>query len=174
MHTSDEEKENALLRDENIGESDAASVEAHASDSSAAPCADINGQISKQCQMLSRPAHTLINTSMCVLCYTIEEFRGEAGGKPRRDNSGHQLCEACGIRLDKVKYTFPSGAGRRCHPRCKPKKGPDHAAAAPPLEPAVAPVQSMKKRKETPAEGTVAQTLASGADRRIYITCVAY
>jgi hypothetical protein len=42
------------------------------------------------------------------------------GGVARYDAAGvNQLCEHCGIRLNRIKHTRAHGPGRVCHPRCK-------------------------------------------------------
>ena len=65
------------------------------------------------------------------------------------DASGlNQLCELCGRRLTKVKYTHPHAPGAACHPRCKPRNRAVHADAV--KEPSA--VRPLKRAKSDPGE----------------------
>ena len=65
---------------------------------------------------------TLINAPfMCASLCVGAPSAGECL-KARVNDYGQQLCEICGIRLNKVKHHRPHGAGRVCHPQCKPNK----------------------------------------------------
>ena len=90
----------------------------------------------------------LIDAPMCgAYCCAGAPLAG-AGLEPRVNEYGQQLCELCGARLNRVKHHRAHGAGRACHPQCKPSK---HAVDSAALVPAVA-VRSHKRGPTDPGK----------------------
>jgi hypothetical protein len=121
-------------------------------------------QIGKGCQSMSTRKLALIDTPVgCVLLCIGEPFVSLCPAA-RVDAAGKPACELCGRRLSTVKHTHRHGVGHACHPRCKPVRTKERAAAV--SAPAAAtprtkrpydtlgPTQQWKRRKQALADIT--------------------
>jgi hypothetical protein len=107
-------------------------------------------QIWKGCPTLSKLKQVLIDAPVCALCWCVDAPLVQSGASPRMDLYRNQLCELCDQRLSRVKHHRVCGAGRACHPRCKPSK---HASDATSVSSAVV-ARSHKRSQLDPGQQT--------------------
>ena len=79
-------------------------------------------RLRRGCPAPSRFEPCSLCAPMCGASLCVGAPRVSLGSGPRVDSSGWPACELCGRRLSKVKHHRAHGAGRACHPQCKPKK----------------------------------------------------